>query len=219
MVHECFYMPVCEKGWETLLYCVPQSHRWFNSFLHHSRCLLSAGWNRATSSAPKAGNLVPHLLLREPSHKNEGGRARVCLDLCKPSPPRKGGVPSRVQISFLICTYEGQELPIHGRQSIKSGSQSAFYFSLCWVLFPLKKKFSTCHAGSPAFCTGVVMIYSLKENYLFWRCQGYRSQQLWAYEIMTCVFSVMVNYTVGKNFKIWSKLFSHINLLPQENCG
>lgn len=140
MVHECFYMPVCEKGWETLLYCVPQSRRWFNSFLHHSRCVLSAGWNRATSSAPKAGNLVPHLLLREPSHKNEGGRARVCLDLCKPSPPRKGGVPSRVQISFLICTYEGQELPIHGRQSIKSGSQSAFYFSLCWVLFPLKKK-------------------------------------------------------------------------------
>lgn len=140
MVHECFYMPVCEKGWETLLYCVPQSRRWFNSFLHHSRCVLSAGWNRATSSAPKAGNLVPHLLLREPSHKNEGGRARVCLDLCKPSPPRKGGVSSRVQISFLICTYEGQELPIHGRQSIKSGSQSAFYFSLCWVLFPLKKK-------------------------------------------------------------------------------
>ena len=33
------------------------------------------------------------------------------------------------------------------------------------------------------------------------------------------IYTIKVNYTVGKNFKIWSKLFSHINLLPQENCG
>lgn len=160
------------------------------------------------------------MLLWEPFHKPQEEGTKMYLDLCKPITSQKGHQAHAlcIWVSTLISTYEGQDLPIQGGESIKGRiTEHPLFLYFLAVVSILKN--STCHARTPEFCTGIAMIRSLKENYLFWRCQGWRSQQLWAYEIMTCVFSAMANYTIAKNFKIQSELFSHINLLPQEICG
>ena len=122
---------------------------------------------------PQAGSLVPHLLLRELSHKNEGGRARVCLDLCKPSPPRKAmeHLPSGCRSASSVLRRAGTSNPWRTKYKVRV-TEHLLFLSLLGVISIKKKTKLLCHAGSSAFCTGVTMIYSLKENYLFWRCQG-----------------------------------------------